>query len=173
MKGPTGCPDGAACAGFPSPKGGGSIEGWSRKPYSAGYSEFPSPKGGGSIEGPSIRAGRLSGWRPFPSPKGGGSIEGRPSAGDSPRSRSFHRRRAVAPLKAHGAAVYADLVRRFHRRRAVAPLKGLARTNDEGDMALFPSPKGGGSIEGSTESRSARRAGAGFHRRRAVAPLKA
>ena len=74
----------------------------------------------------------------------------------------FHRRKAVAPLKVSSVPYR-------HRRKAVAPLKERPTVLEP--MERFPSPKGGGPIEGCYGSIPANYQGC-FHRRKAVAPLK-
>ena len=60
----------------------------------------------------------------FPSPKGGGPIEGgRTSCWFWSANTSFHRRKAVAPLKEITYRRSLDGTPGFHRRKAVAPLK--------------------------------------------------
>ena len=108
----------------------------------------------------------------FPSPKGGGSIEGRTGSSTWSLPRGFHRRRAVAPLKAPPSSSPSHSPRSFHRRRAVAPLKGRRMGRHNATVCWFPSPKGGGSIEGPPIWNTRTVAHKGFHRRRAVAPLK-
>ena len=159
---------------LPSPKGGGSIEvspaGCSSRCCSTGYHrrkavaplkfvgstekvgvgvKLPSPKGGGSIEVLSTWAKLVVGRSGLPSLKGGGSIEvttkNRPTSSPGP---SYHRRKAVAPLK------------------LARPSGGCA-----GGL-LLPSPKGGGSIEVCSQPSGLRSGTLGYHRRKAVAPLK-
>ena len=158
---------------FPSPKGGGPIEGPSltlsstsgsfrfhrRKavaplkvviyvPVGSSAPMFPSPKGGGPIEGTASQETSRRSER-FPSPKGGGPIEGWAMSGKGRTwSFSFHRRKAVAPLKeAYPRNPPLHLVR-FHRRKAVAPLKDRPGAPAHHGNVWFPSPKGGGPIEG-------------------------
>ena len=108
---------------------------------------FPSPKGGGSIEGLPWRC-RCSTRREFPSLKSGGPIEaGCSRFQGSARPSSFHRRKAVAPLKLHRLCPGRVPSPRFHRRKAMAPLKH---------------PSTGAPMMTSSAS---------FHRRKAMAPI--
>ena len=90
-----------------------------------------------------IRQARL-----FPSPKGGGPIE----AGNN----------GVCTCAPHT----------FHRRKAVAPLKLLDDRGRRAAGKAFPSPKGGGPIEARSSAGQLLRTPSSFHRRKAVAPLK-
>ena len=63
--------------------------------------QFPSPKGGGPIEGRGPAGYGFYTRYPFPSPKGGGPIEGKLGSICTDESKpGFHRRKAVAPLEA-------------------------------------------------------------------------
>ena len=75
----------------------------------------------------------------FPQPKGWGSIEGPLQTEEQKQRRSFPSRKAGAPLKDDDSQVnHAVFIPRF-------PL----RTADGADnIAVFPQPKGWGSIEG-------------------------
>ena len=84
---------------FPLPKGGGSIEA-ERRGHNA-MSSFPLPKGGGSIEARIDLGQAFKRYRQqFPLPKGGGSIEAGSQGCYRRQIRSFHCRKAVAPVEA-------------------------------------------------------------------------
>ena len=90
---------------FPLPKGGGSIEAKATPATDILCTtrfKFPLPKGGGSIE--AWRCSDKPALPLFPLPKGGGSIEAISRPTYHSARKSFHCRKAVAPLK-HGEFV--------------------------------------------------------------------
>ena len=136
-----------------------------------GPSELPSPKGGGPIGGArTSRQRRRTAW--LPSPKGGGPIEGSRNSGPSrPGSSSYHRRKAVAPLKDIAVRCHPQPTVRYHRRKAVAPLKVSTLTADGGLLWRYHRRKAVAPLK--DDGRCQCRAGVRrYHRRKAVAPLK-
>ena len=138
----------------------------------AGAIQFPPSKGGGPIEAglSTPRPGR--GSASFHRRKAVAPLKRACTTATPSRISSFHRRKAVAPLKLLVAAHLNPRHDGFHRRKAVAPLKHRHRREPSQHPPSFHRRKAVAPLKPAV-CRLARRRGAnGFHRRKAVAPLK-
>ena len=134
---------------FPSPKGGGPIEGVILLPLGIALKAgFHRRKAVAPLKG-TFRLGCDRRYSRFHRRKAVAPLKVRHRCPPPRQLRCFHRRKAVAPLKVGLTAPRrCTAPTRFHRRKAVAPLKAVLLEHLDTGRVAFPSPKGGGPIEG-------------------------